>query len=103
VEATALAAHPALGHGDAAAFDQGGSAALVAEVRPGAVAEARGIAAAVRAAVAAAHGLALDPVAFVPVGALPRTSSGKLQRARTAAALAEGSLATLAVERRGRA
>jgi acyl-CoA synthetase (AMP-forming)/AMP-acid ligase II len=50
------------------------------------------IAAALRHAIMEQHGLALACVAFLPPGALPRTTSGKLRRRATSAALADRSL-----------
>jgi len=83
IEATAVAAHPALAAGPAAAFSieaQGEEApVVVAEVEPGcdALDEAG---AAVQRAVALAHGLWLHRVVFTRCGVVPRTSVGKVRR-----------------------
>jgi len=48
------------------------------------------VAAAVRAAVSARHGLRLSDVLLVPPGAVPRTSSGKVSRALTRSRYLDG-------------
>jgi fatty-acyl-CoA synthase len=62
---------------------------IVCEARLGASAE---VATAVRARVADEMGLAVADVVLIPPGALPKTSSGKLQRARTRSLYLEGTL-----------
>ncbi|WP_055522343.1 fatty acyl-AMP ligase [Streptomyces graminilatus] len=102
VEVTAQAAHRAIRPDRLAAFavaaqhTPGGAAAggIIAAERAVVVAEhtrdlspqARDrdeVAAAVRAAVSARHGLRLADILLVPPGAVPRTSSGKVSRALT--------------------
>ncbi|MEU9390186.1 fatty acyl-AMP ligase [Streptomyces sp. NPDC048324] len=90
VEATAQDAHPALRPDRLAAFgtpgDPGERVVVVAEhVRGTSLAEidVPVLAAAVRAAVSARHGLRLADVVLVPPGTVPRTSSGKVSRALT--------------------
>jgi acyl-CoA synthetase (AMP-forming)/AMP-acid ligase II/acyl carrier protein len=64
---------------DGAAGDAGPVIAVVVEARPDA-GDRDATAAAVRARVLAATGLAVDAVAVAPPGTIPRTSSGKVQR-----------------------
>ncbi|MGC5033770.1 AMP-binding protein, partial [Micromonospora sp. DT229] len=94
LEATAEHAADALLPGRAAAFplDDGGAEAVivVAEVRRGAALD--GVAEAVRGAVSAAHGIALHDVLLVRAGAVPRTSSGKIQRRECARRYRDGEL-----------
>ncbi|HEU4408800.1 MAG TPA: condensation domain-containing protein [Polyangiaceae bacterium] len=100
LERTALASHPALRPGCAAAFevDGGGDAAvaLAAEVDPRRPFEPPSLAAAVRAAVAAEHGVRLRSVVLLAPGALPKTSSGKVQRRACREAYEAGLLPALA-------
>ncbi|NEB81620.1 amino acid adenylation domain-containing protein [Streptomyces sp. SID14478] len=87
IELTAERAHPLLnpGRGAALAVDNGTSeeVVLVHEVVRGFRQEdGPVVAAAVREAVAAEHGLALADVVLVRTGKIPRTSSGKVRRAQ---------------------
>ncbi|KOV93027.1 non-ribosomal peptide synthetase [Streptomyces sp. NRRL B-3648] len=86
LEQTAEAAHPALQPARSAAFtvddDAGGRIVLVHEVRGRLDADAVSrITAAVRESVADGHGVRVDDVVLVRLGAIPRTSSGKIRRA----------------------
>ncbi|MGC4986788.1 amino acid adenylation domain-containing protein [Streptomyces sp. DT193] len=86
IEMTAERAHPLLhpGRGAALAVDDGTSEqiVLVHEVVRGFRQEdGPAVAAAVREAVTAEHGLALADVVLVHTGKIPRTSSGKVRRA----------------------
>ncbi|NEA66311.1 fatty acyl-AMP ligase [Streptomyces sp. SID12488] len=110
VEATAQAAHRAIRPDRLAAFavpadhaPGGGAAAgatiaaeravVVAEYARGLSPQARDhkeVAAAVRAAVSARHGLRLTDVLLVPPGAVPRTSSGKVSRTLTRSRYLDG-------------
>ncbi|HEX6501142.1 MAG TPA: amino acid adenylation domain-containing protein [Micromonosporaceae bacterium] len=100
LEVTAEQAHPALRPGCAAAFvvDQDGEErlALVHEVARGAedvdVAE---VARAIRLRVAAQHEVQVGLVVLIRAGALPKTSSGKVQRAACRRQLLDGELAEL--------
>ncbi|GGW51049.1 non-ribosomal peptide synthetase [Streptomyces caelestis] len=85
LEQTAEAAHPLLQPGRSAAFtvDDGSAEriVLVHEVRARAASEDAATAIdAVRAAVVAGHGVMPDEVVLVRMGAVPRTSSGKIRR-----------------------
>lgn len=64
---------------------------LAAELRPGT--EPEPVRAQITAAVLEAVGLRVDEVVLLPPGSLPKTSSGKLQRARAAELYAQGALA----------
>lgn len=75
-----------------------GIAAEAARLRPG-QGDADGVIDAVRAAVAAAIGEPVAAVALLKAGTLPRTSSGKLQRAACRQGWLDGSLETVAVYR----
>jgi acyl-CoA synthetase (AMP-forming)/AMP-acid ligase II/alkylation response protein AidB-like acyl-CoA dehydrogenase/acyl carrier protein len=85
IELSAERSHPLVRPGCSAAFsveiDGGERCVVVAEVEskkgPVAVDE---VAAAIRAAVAAEHELALHAVVLLPAGAIAKTSSGKIQR-----------------------
>jgi acyl-CoA synthetase (AMP-forming)/AMP-acid ligase II len=86
VELTAAASHPALRPGCGAAFlaEEGGSEriVLVQELRKEYL-EApptKAIALAVREAVTQEHGIRVDVLALIRPGAIPKTSSGKIQR-----------------------
>ncbi|GGS81893.1 non-ribosomal peptide synthetase [Streptomyces cinerochromogenes] len=86
LEQTAEAAHPALRPARSAAFavdDEAGSRiVLVHEVRGRPSGDdVAGITAAVRQSVADGHGVSVDEVVLVRLGAIPRTSSGKIRRA----------------------
>ncbi|MFJ5304511.1 fatty acyl-AMP ligase [Streptomyces sp. NPDC088350] len=107
IENTAQAAHPAIRPDRLAAFavpaghlPGGGAtiaaegAVIVAEYARGLDAPARDpkeVAAAVRAAVSARHGLRLADVLLLPPGTVPRTSSGKISRTLTRARYLDGS------------
>jgi amino acid adenylation domain-containing protein len=84
IEASAQAAHPQLRAGGCAAFsiDDGREERLVIvqELVSARDAPLREIADAIAGAVAQAHEIAADQVVLVPPGAVPRTSSGKIQR-----------------------
>jgi amino acid adenylation domain-containing protein len=103
VEQTAESAHPLLRPGRAAVFavDDGASERVVAvlEVRreftAGRSAE---VAAQVRRAVAAGHGLHVAEVVLVKSGAIPRTSSGKVRRAECRARWLDGTIRPVAAE-----
>ncbi|MEU6552179.1 fatty acyl-AMP ligase [Streptomyces sp. NPDC046915] len=88
IELTVADAHPAIRPGGVAAFpvhDASGAegAAVVAEYRRGGEADDAEIGRAVRRAVAARHDVRLRGLKLVRVGAVPRTSSGKVARAAT--------------------
>jgi acyl-CoA synthetase (AMP-forming)/AMP-acid ligase II len=53
--------------------------------------------AALRAVVAAVHGIQLHAVALVRPGTIPRTTSGKLRRSLTGQAMTDGLLPVLAM------
>jgi acyl-CoA synthetase (AMP-forming)/AMP-acid ligase II len=73
------------------------SVALVCEVGRGAAPlDPEGLLDRIATAVADAHGVLAAELALVPAGAIERTVSGKLQRARTAERLAGGELPVLA-------
>ncbi|MEV7130404.1 condensation domain-containing protein, partial [Streptomyces sp. NPDC093260] len=97
VEQSAESAHPGLRPGCSAAVQTAdGRVVLVAEVRPAVTpADAPALVDAVRAAVTAACGLALDEVALVERGSVPKTSSGKIQRSATREAYEQGTLPRL--------
>ena len=100
LERTAELAHRRIRPGCAAAFEldegTGDRVALVAEVDAGASeAELAAVAEAVREAVLSEHEVRLDRIALVARGAIPKTSSGKLQRGACRAALAAGELPSL--------
>ncbi|MFJ4190551.1 amino acid adenylation domain-containing protein [Kitasatospora sp. NPDC089509] len=65
---------------------------LAHEVRDPGAADAARIGAAVRTAVARDHRVTVHTVVLVPPGALPKTSSGKIQRSACAAQFAAGTL-----------
>ncbi len=86
IEAEALGAHPALAEGTALAFGveaaAGEAVVVLAEARGRmALTEARAIAQAVRSAVSAAFEVEVAEVLVLRAGSLPRTASGKPQRA----------------------
>ncbi|MFC7277317.1 amino acid adenylation domain-containing protein [Paractinoplanes rhizophilus] len=99
VEQTAEHAHPSLRPHRAAAFTvpaDGEQLVLVHEVAKGFVrTDAAAIVSAVRAAVLSEHGLHVHDVVLVRGGTIPRTSSGKIRRAATAARYREGDLERL--------
>lgn len=103
LERTVLDQHQALNGRAAAAFaiDRGTSGdriGLAAEIDPREIdAHAGGSAliADIRAAVAEVHGVQLHAVLLVASGAIPRTTSGKLQRSACAEQAKDGTLTTL--------
>ena len=100
VEDTVAAAHPAVREGCVAAFStSAGTAegiAIAAEVRNGARQDLAAIIDAIRRAVSAAHDVAATEVFLLPGRSMPKTSSGKLQRAGCRAGIASGSIAVVA-------
>ncbi len=97
IETTVAALHPALRANGAAAFgideDGGEQLGLVLELqRHTPDAELAPLAAAVRDAVSRQHQLHVGRLAFVRAGAIPRTSSGKLQRHLARQLLLQGRL-----------
>ncbi|MDI1480357.1 non-ribosomal peptide synthetase [Polyangium sp. y55x31] len=100
VELSAVAAHPSLRPGGAAAFalDDGDAerVALVLETdtRAGSF-DVEALASVVREAVANDHDVHVDTVAFVPAGSVPKTSSGKVQRFLAREQLLAGALPLL--------
>lgn len=109
LEACAAEAHGALAPGRAAAFSlepQGQEGeeqvVIVAELRRGMPppADAAAVTDAVRERVLAEHGVHLAAVALVRAGAIPFTSSGKVQRAACREAFTAGALACVHVARR---
>ncbi|UVS78156.1 fatty acyl-AMP ligase [Actinokineospora sp. UTMC 2448] len=99
IEVTVEQAHPAIRRHTVAAFavaGPSGEQAVVVAERAKQVAAAdvdtAELTAAVRAAVSQAHGLALREVKLLEPGAVPRTSSGKIQRSACRARYAEGTL-----------
>jgi acyl-CoA synthetase (AMP-forming)/AMP-acid ligase II/acyl carrier protein len=106
IELTAERSHPDLTPGAVVAFsiDREGTERLVVvaevdrrhrRVVDGAV--GRAIAAAVRAAIAEAHEIEVHALALVGPGVVPKTSSGKLQRALCRSMFVSGALLTVAV------
>lgn len=100
IEATARSSHPLLdvGYGAAFAVDDHGHQCivLVQETRNDGKTDFEPILNAIRAAVIDEHELALDAVALVRIGTIPKTSSGKVQRNACRQAFVSGSLKTLA-------
>lgn len=103
LEATAGRSHSILEGGIAAAFAAEDGAApsvtLVHEALFDGAAAYDEVIAACRTAVLAEHGVVLDRVVLVRGGAIPRTSSGKVQRRACRAALSAGGLRILAERR----
>jgi acyl-CoA synthetase (AMP-forming)/AMP-acid ligase II len=98
VEATVEEAHPAVGRHRVAAFSvqaaDGEAMVVVAEVSRHAVdVDASEVAAAVRHAVSARHGVAVHDVVLVVPNDVPRTSSGKIARSATREKYLDGGLA----------
>ncbi|WP_033263009.1 fatty acyl-AMP ligase [Amycolatopsis vancoresmycina] len=89
-------AHPAVRPHSAAAFavdaGDGEAAVVVLERAKDTDAEVAEATAALRAAVSAGHGLRLHDVVFLPPGEVPRTSSGKISRARCRKSYLDGAL-----------
>jgi fatty-acyl-CoA synthase len=81
VEATAQSASPIVRRGYVAAFATDSGVVIVAERASGTRgADPAAAAEAIRAAVTRVHGLSVNDVRFVPAGAIPRTTSGKVAR-----------------------
>ncbi|HBL30259.1 MAG TPA: non-ribosomal peptide synthetase, partial [Acidobacteria bacterium] len=100
LEATAAASHPALVTGAGAAFSvegpAGESVALVQEIDPRRTAEAAEALDALRESVVEAHEIPLAGVVLVKTGALPKTTSGKVQRRLCRRLFEEGALPAVA-------
>ncbi|HEU4537342.1 MAG TPA: AMP-binding protein, partial [Polyangiaceae bacterium] len=100
LERTAEAAHPALRPGGVAAFAVGGEGGeglgLACELAPGGAAQADEALAALRRRVAEGHELRPRVVLLLKSGALPRTSSGKVQRQACRRAYEEGTFEAVA-------
>ncbi len=94
IEATACSAAPEIA--DAAAFtvsdDAGERAVLVIEAPKRGVGDADALLETVRAAISATNGVDLDHVLLTRHRALPKTSSGKIQRSKAREMLRDGSL-----------
>ncbi|WP_410596933.1 fatty acyl-AMP ligase [Amycolatopsis sp. lyj-23] len=90
-------AHPAVRPHSAAAFaigsDDGEAAVVVVERAKDTEADLAAATAALRAAVSAGHGLRLHDVVFLAPGEVPRTSSGKISRARCRESYLDGAFA----------
>jgi fatty-acyl-CoA synthase len=81
IEATAAAAAPMVRRGYVAAFSTDEGVVIIAERASGTRRDDPGPAAdAIRSAVSDVHGIGAWDVRFVPAGAIPRTTSGKLAR-----------------------
>jgi acyl-CoA synthetase (AMP-forming)/AMP-acid ligase II len=98
LEAVARSAVPNAGEAAAFALAEGSTerAALVIEAPKPIPADLSSMLDAVRAAVSTHNGIELEHVVFTDRRALPKTSSGKIQRARARAMLLDGSLPVLA-------
>lgn len=105
IEATAERSHPALRPGCCAAFavEREGEerVAMVAEIDPRFMSAAETAAgthaiSAIRHAVAEAHQVSLHAIALVAAGALPKTTSGKLQRFLCRDGFLDGTLGAIA-------
>jgi 8-amino-7-oxononanoate synthase len=100
IEATARGSHPLLDSGFGAAFgacdQERQRLVLVQEVARKEGVDLAPVLDAIRAAVLAEHGLALDAVVLVRSGTISRTTSGKIQRHACRAAFLSGKLKTLA-------
>lgn len=110
VEATAEDAHPAVGRAAALGVTDPDHpdavhVVLLAETSGYGVRDAdhEAVVTAVRGAVTEVHGLALTAVAVLRPGAIPRTTSGKVQRREASRRWAEGEFTPLAVWHSGRA
>ncbi len=99
IEATAERSHPGLRPGCGAAFavDRDGEERLVVlhEAERNAQAEAGAIASAIRQAIAEEHEVQAYEIVVLPPGAIPRTSSGKVQRHACRQLYLAGELAAL--------
>lgn len=95
-------AHPAVRPGSVAALSlegpRGEGLAVVVEVREGGAEDLDALVLRVREAVFHAASLAVDAVALVPPGSIPKTSSGKIQRHACREALANASLPTIRLD-----
>jgi fatty-acyl-CoA synthase len=81
IEATTAAASPVVRRGYVAAFATDDGVVIIAERASGTRrADPAPAIEAIRAAVSRVHGLSVSDVRFVPAGAIPRTTSGKLAR-----------------------
>jgi acyl carrier protein len=101
IEATAVAVHSSLVPGGCAAFsvererDGGEAVVVVAEMRAARSrigVDVEDVAARVRSAIASEHGISVAEVVLVERKSLPKTSSGKVQRAACRAAFERGEL-----------
>ncbi len=92
LECTAERSHPALRSQRSAAFSVDGEENERLVVVQETDSPSEEIAQAIRAAVTARHEIVLDSLVFVPVGSLPRTSSGKIRRRECRALYLEGRL-----------
>jgi acyl-CoA synthetase (AMP-forming)/AMP-acid ligase II/acyl carrier protein len=97
LEYSAEASHPAVRPTGTACFlaEENGDLVVVAELLRARNDEAAEAAAAIRAAILRDHGLNPRRVALVAWGAVLKTPSGKVQRAQTRAALAEGQIVVI--------
>lgn len=99
LELTCLKSHSALRDDCACAFTTGGDAedllVIVSELAKGRHGEAEQAANAIRRAVFEEHGLSADVVVLIRMGSLPKTPSGKVQRASCRGAFLAGQLATV--------
>jgi acyl-CoA synthetase (AMP-forming)/AMP-acid ligase II len=105
LELTTEGQHPALRRGCSVAFandlaDGDESVCVLAEVDPRLLSvdaderncQLADIAMRIRHAIAEAHGIILSAIAFLSIGTMPKTSSGKLRRQACRTAFAEGTL-----------
>jgi len=93
IEATAQTAAPIVRRGYVAAFVTDGGIAIVAERASGTrQADPEAAADAIRAEVVGTHGVAVADIRFVPAGAIPRTTSGKVARQACRAEYLSGAL-----------
>jgi len=103
IEWTVEACHPAIRPGGVTAFatagDAGESLAIAAEAQEVDAEHAAEVVAAIRRAVAQAHELTVSAIALLVPGTLPKTSSGKLQRAACRDAFLAGELSCVAAWR----
>ncbi len=93
LEATTADASPMVRRGYVAAFSTDDGVVIIAERASGSRrADPAPAADAIRAAVSDVHGLSVSDVRFVPAGAIPRTTSGKLARRACRAQYLRGQL-----------
>ena len=91
IEETTAAASPIVRRGYVAAFSTDDGVVIIAERASGTRrADPAPAVEAIRAAVSHVHGLSVSDVRFVPAGAIPRTTSGKLARGACRAAYIRG-------------